>query len=510
MRWTALWIGSLSWACGGATVTGTTGDEAELSRPHVAALSTYDASVGTLVEVYGSEFPDPTIGRTELVFTGVFDAEDGSTEAVDLVVTPRRVDPGTLRWTSFGPFANPFSASRTKVGRFEGEVSARIVRSDGSIVDGAESTRLSFKVRPSLIVEELQPASASCSGPVQRALGGAAYRLKVQAAGFEPESFTYTLSSPAIGADPIVVRHIARGRIDSVGERGDFTLPDVPKGLNAYGAILTVEASAADGQRFGSAFGLAVHRPLEIFYNGNVEIAEVYPPFPVSGCIPGGQTGRDVSYNESETETRERSFNMSWNESWLSTHTVSNETSETVGLSEQNGVGFATTNGQSFNWSLGGEVSGSVSLFDLVEAGVTVSGSRGGETSSSNEQTFNRTNGVERSSTTTETESVSEEHGTTVGGEFAWSVSSARAIGQDFGGQVIANRFGVFYRQTVRLIRRAAVVTYNQCGAPNVVADLDFMDWTWSPDLAVGTGCPPLPKSNLPAAQCLIGPCQGE
>ncbi|MBI3178329.1 MAG: hypothetical protein HYZ27_01630, partial [Deltaproteobacteria bacterium] len=325
-----------------------------------------------------------------------------------------------------------------------------------------------------------------------------------------PESFTYSLSAPALGDDAISIRHLAEGRLDTVGERGDFILPEVPKGMQAYGAIVSVEAASADGQRFASAFGLAVHRPLEIFYNGNVDVAEVYPPFPVSGCIPGGQTGRDVSYNESETETRERSFNLSWNESWLSSHTISSETSETIGLSEQNGVGFGTTNGQSFNWSLGGEVSGSVSLFDLVEAGVTVSGSRGGETSNSSEQSFSRTHGIERSSTTTETESVSEEHGTSVGGEFAWSVSSARAIGQDFGGSVIANRYGVFYRQTLRLVRRAAIVTYNQCGASNVVADLDFMDWTWSPDLAVGNECPPLPKSNLPEARCLVGPCQGE
>ena len=64
------------------------GGEAELDRPDtpapsgvpaptVSALSTYDASVGTMIEVYGSNFPGATQGTTQLVFTGVFDGVDG-------------------------------------------------------------------------------------------------------------------------------------------------------------------------------------------------------------------------------------------------------------------------------------------------------------------------------------------------------------------------------------------------------------------------------------------------
>ena len=62
----------------------------------------------------------------------------------------------------------------------------------------------------------------------------------------------------------------------------------------------------------------------------------------------------------------------------------------------------------------------------------------------------------------------------------------------------------------MRVLRRAAVVTYNQCGSASVVAELDFHDWAWSPDLALSNACPPLPTSNLPDAVCYVPPCGGE
>ena len=90
---------------------------------------------------------------------------------------------------------------------------------------------------------------------------------------------------------------------------------------------------------------------------------------------------------------------------------------------------------------------------------------------------------------------------------FRWEVRSSESIARDFGGTVIAGRYGVFYRQAVRLVRRAALVAYNQCGSAEVVGEVDFTDWTWAPDLAMADSCPPLPATNLPDAECFIEPC---
>lgn len=484
--------------------------ESDVRAPHVLALSTYAASVGSFVDVHATDVGDPANGRTTLRFVGRFHAIGGESMPVDFEVAPKRVDGSTMRWTSFGPYRNPFGVRGNEVGSFEGTIAGRYTDAQGEVVEDSSPLEVSFHVKPSIIVHELQPLSASCSGAAMRALGGASYRLRVEAAGFEPESYTYTLAIPATRMAPISVRHLASGKFDSVGERGDFTMPPVPEDMQSYQAIVSVEARSKDGGHFQSAFAVAVHRPIEIFYNGNVEVAEVHAPVPVSACIPGGDTGRQVEYGETMEETRNRSYEVNWNESWLTSHTVSTGSSETIGLSERNGVGFSTTDEENWNWSLGAEVEGSFGLSKLVSIGLKVSGSIGGGGSHSNTQSSSQENEVNSSETTTDTEEASEQMGGQNGGAFAWQVSSTNSVTRGFNGRILPKTYGVFYRQTLRLMRRASIVTYNQCGAANVVGDIDFSDWAWSPDLALGESCPPLPASNLPEAQCLIPPCAGE
>ena len=507
---------SLFVACGGndedpiSEVPNSQAETVEIGPAHVLALSSYEASVGSLIEVYGTNFPTPEHGVTYIALQGSFAAADGTVEAVDLEYPVRNVDSGTIRWTDFGPYRNPFSASGAKTGTFVGTMAARIVTSEGKVLEDPKPTNISFKVLPSIVVSEFQPITASCNGTIKRALGGASYRLAVQAIGFTPVSYTYSISAPALSERPVIVRHLASGPFDSVGERGDFIMPHVPNNQQSYGAVVTVQAVGQEGKTYQNSFVVNVHRPIEIFYNGNVSVAEVMAPVPVSGCLPGGEAGRSVVYTESMQETRARAYNVNWNEQWLNSHTVSVGSQQTIGLSETNGVGFSTTDGESFNWSLGTETQGSFDLGGLVELGVSVNTSVGGTRSRSQSTSANRSQGVNAASTTTETESASQSHGASSGGGFSWEASSTETISRTFGGQVIAKTYGVFYRQTLRLLRRAAVVTYNQCGSANVIAELDFNDWTWAPDLALGQSCPPFPQSNLPTAQCLIPPCSGK
>lgn len=480
------------------------------TAPHVLALSTYGASVGTLVEVYGENFGVEDGAVVDLLFEGQFLHNDGTVEPVSSVQDARVLDKSTLRWTSFGPFENPFTADGRGIGTYEGTVAARITNADGTEQADPQPIDISFDVKPSLLVNGFQPLSASCNGNVLRGIGGASYRVEVEAIGFDPETITYTLSAPALQRDPISVRHIVSGKTDSVGDRGNFSLPQVPNDFPSYGAILTAQARDAEGNIYQNAFAFQVYRPLAVYYNGNVDVGEVLAATPVSGCIPGGVNGREVQYTESQAETRSRNYAVSWNESWLASHTVASGSSETIGLSERNGVGFSTTDGQSFNWSLGSEVGGTFGLDGLVSLGVKANAEVGGMRSQSTQNSVNRETGVNASSTTTETESVSQSAGQQQGEQFAWNVSSSQVISQGFGGHVIAGTFGVFYRQTLRLTRRAALVAYNQCGYATVVGEVDFTDWTWSPDLAIGNSCPPLPVSNLPAAKCYSQPCIGE
>jgi len=471
-------------------------------------LSVYEASIGSPVQFYGSGFDRGS--EYVAIFTGNFDAEDGS-EAVDLRQKLRWVDGGTLEWTRFGPYDLPFSQRGARTGVFYGTVTIeRTVPAPEGVeaeVLTSEPLDLSFEVLPSIIVREFQPITANCAQPAGIALGGAAYRMSVQTVGLEPVRFTYTLAAPDLeGVDTVLAAHVANGRFDTIGERGDLILPEVPDDSQAYDVVITVQAEDAEGRQVASAFAVGVRRPIEVFYNGNVTVAEFLAPEPVSACTPGAETGRAVTYNETQTETRQRSYSVSWDQSWRQDHTVAMGSSETVRVDQVNGVGFGTTDGRTWNWDVG--VEGGINIQKVVELGMSGSYGEGGSRTES--QNRSRTDGVSRQETTTNTESRTNSEVVGAGEDFSWSTSSSESIARGFGGTVLPETYGVFYRQAVRLLRRAVVVTYNQCGAAQTVAEVDFTDWTWAADLALGNSCPPFPQSNLPAAECVVPPCVGE
>ena len=96
-------------------------------------MSTYEASIGTLVEVYGENFPTRSEGRALLAFQGNFEADDGSVHPIDQEFDATVVDRGTLRWDSFGPYRVPFGPSGNQTGEFAGIVFVRTVDDDGNV-----------------------------------------------------------------------------------------------------------------------------------------------------------------------------------------------------------------------------------------------------------------------------------------------------------------------------------------------------------------------------------------
>ncbi len=86
--------------------------------------------------------------------------------------------------------------------------------------------------------------------------------------------------------------------------------------------------------------------------------------------------------------------------------------------------------------------------------------------------------------------------------------SESKGIAQSFSGYIPRGRYGIFYRQTTRWVRRAEVVSYDLCGIASHMGEILFNEWDWAPDLAIGETCDVTPPpSNLPAARCLVSPC---
>ncbi len=104
-----------------------------------------------------------------------------------------------------------------------------------------------------------------------------------------------------------------------------------------------------------------------------------------------------------------------------------------------------------------------------------------------------------------EREVVSE--GITESEERSWLESNTHSTTQAFSEFIPKNQFGMFYRQTTRLVRRAEVRAYNLCGLTRHMGELQFNDWTWAPELALATHCDTTPESAFPPAACLIEPC---
>lgn len=83
------------------------------------------------------------------------------------------------------------------------------------------------------------------------------------------------------------------------------------------------------------------------------------------------------------------------------------------------------------------------------------------------------------------------------------SVSSDQSESLSISGRVLPGQYGVFYRQTQRLVRLGRIMRRDECGALFQIGEARVTDWSWAPDLALTSNgqCPPAPPTNLPPAQ---------
>lgn len=511
-------------ACNGATVP--LGDASRpSSSAHVLELSTYSESLGTPIDVFVENLP-PEPQSVSLVFDGTFARAGGGEEPVSLSQPLVRSDDGALRWTTFGPFGNPFTPTNPDIGTFHGKIGVQVTMADGSVTTEDRPLPIDFEVKPSIVVTELQPTTAACEKAALRLIGLLSYKMKAMALGFEALSFDYEIKTPEIvlGTDgqPTMafdaqgnaqlltrtVSHAVSAPVDSVEGEEAIALPAVPADRKRYGVLFSISARTATGETVRSAFGMTAHRPLEFDSMGST-LTQIYPAEPVSSCIPGGDQGREVGYSESQAATRERRSTLTLSTSWLKSDENSWTTTDGKTVTTQRSTGDAFTrihgtsntfvferNGSPLafywrDWPPGAEGVGAV--VELAIPGISA---------------FNAGAGTE--GVTTDSAAIAESNtkdGSPSAQEDSWRVSSADTIGRDFRGSVIANTYGVFYRQLARTRRNGVVLEYDKCGESEVIGDVTLQDYSWAPDLALGTECPPFPKTNLPEPVCSVGPC---
>lgn len=508
---------------------GELGGQDQEGAPQIVATSTQALSLGDSLRIFGGNFAYSTEDYTVLQFQGIFTTKSGQPLPVDLRIRPHWKDANQVVWSQVGPFANPFSQD-DQLGTFEGDLTAINVSGTGTELASAPyRTRLTFG--ESIAIRKLEPVNATCSEPSRRLLGGFPYGIMVEAVGFTPVNFTYTISGEASRDRGRVYRRPANGNTGSF-----VVIPDpVPDDVTFQLVNLTVSALGTDGRERVNSLVFAVHRPIEYIDSGTFKVAEIMAPMPDSGCISGGSVGRSVTYTETHTETRTRQVAIDWSEAWnesgTETKTLSQAVTRGITITKNGsktstdtttdtfGWSSETQNSSSTTWTWGGEVSagwkgiigGSFSGSRASMNGVMHSYGKNGSHSTSHSEAYTEGWAVGRDYSTTDTESwaFAKTRGYTLtkGGSEFWQVSSADSKSLAFTGQILPNQYGVFFRQTVRIALPGSLVAYDLCGNPTVVGKANFFDYNWSVDLAEGPTCPPYPTPKLPEAQCYITPC---
>lgn len=421
----------------GALAACATEQDLGASGPRVESTSSAVVVVGQTLDFTGTGFLSADEGVSRLRFEGSFIDAYGTQSPVALTITPlfggelsagdasgaqasggaesaaRRV----LTWSRVGPFKNPFTGD-ARHGLFQGAVQVINERADG-VVDLGPAVPMNLSIGPSISIEALEPIDADCGAPAPRALPGVPYRLRVQVSGLAATRYVYVLSEVNAQEGLTTFEHdfgASPTNTDELGERSELVVFNaVPDDMRSYIASLRVIAYDASGASVETALPLSVHRPIEVIYDGKLELAERYEPVPVSGCIPGG-IGTNASYEESSSEARAQSVSVTLSNAWRSAtastlsesvsegvslgesssrrvgesvserEALSESTGETYSDSESNDVGFSSSNGESWSWNMSqgesaqeyqsrvssryGQASGSVSVGTEGEASI--------------------------------------------------------------------------------------------------------------------------------------------
>jgi len=226
-----------------------------------------------------------------------------------------------------------------------------------------------LELNPSIVVKSLC-ATDGCNTLTGNAIGNLPQKLIVETFGFQPVKYKYIVNTKKDSMtfennfeEPVAYDYL---------EKIIFEEPDGDELF--YLTSIIVIATDVNGYEVLNALPVKVVRPIEVRYDGKYQLAQTFEPVPVSGCITGSIDNR-IEYNETKSETRENSIDVSINKDW----------SNSVGLS----VSQELTEGIQVSQSIGNSISSSTEQSESTENGWETSQSK----SSSNEFNWSTSNG---------------------------------------------------------------------------------------------------------------------
>ena len=247
----------------------------------------------------------------------------------------------------------------------------------------------------SVIIESVCGAN-NCNSLSGRLLENSKFKVKVSSHKILAKKYVYDIITP-YNSYNFVHEYNSPTNEDWIE---NVSIDLIPEDTQSYIALLTVKVIDENNDFAITKIPLSVVKPISIKHFGKHELAEVYEPVPVTGCIPGS-VGNNVQYSESTSETRQNSVSITVNKSWSDSFS-SNQTQ-----SSSEGINVIETQGTVNSSSLSNSETQSESYTDSTSSG------------ESNNISFNISEGENWSwsvnNTETETEGQSSSNGTNTG-----------------------------------------------------------------------------------------------
>ena len=200
------------------------------------------------------------------------------------------------------------------------------------IESGIDNQIIPLDIQPSLIIESMC-AKDKCETLSGNVLEKVKNKIFVKTYKIAATSFKYHIVTPwnSYEFENNYNSAVSEDWIENV------VLEKIPDDISSYIAVLNIIALNDQGEFVETSLPFKVVRPLEVKHFGKYELAEVYEPVPVTGCIPG-TVGNNVQYSESETETRQNSVSINISKNWSDSlsSSLSNTNSEGITVSETN------------------------------------------------------------------------------------------------------------------------------------------------------------------------------
>lgn len=353
-----LTLGLMLGACGDDGGTGTTPPPPpppkwENKTPALYVASPSELAVGDEVTIIGKDFIEGIHGRPIVHFTGTFFDESGAQHAVDYQAEAELLNTTKLRWRMFPNVV--FHPNGDQLGRFVGQVVVINEGNDGSR-KASSGLPIAIDIKPSIIPRMVRPSSVGCGrAVVTDTLEDQPMAFTMEVIGLRAGttdapltfhwtflaehwnvSFTYGVTDPGsiipeTGA-LLLTDEVKSGRTSVVTDGGDRNMllkigedligtarlkilrtKKLPEEGNNMPINVNVAVVDATGKTARLSLRMTIHKMADMHYDNVQRIAERFPAVQVTDCIPGGDIGRDVSYHESNSESRSRAMGFNYN-----------------------------------------------------------------------------------------------------------------------------------------------------------------------------------------------------